>query len=140
MLAQFASVHEEILRSGGAVVAIAPAAAYQARHLAATSVPFGLFIDEGSAVTRRLAFRRRSLAAFVFDLRAWSRWLAALVRHRRQGRVTGHHSSVPGVVVVTSGGDVVWSHEGRGIGDYPAPGEIRAALDRLIASEEGDLR
>ncbi len=140
MLAQFASVHEEILRTGGAVIAIAPAAAYQARHLAATSVPFALFIDEGSAVTRRLAFRRRSLPAFVFDLRAWSRWLVALARHRRQGRITGHHSSVPGVAVVTAEGHVAWLHEGRGIGDYPSPAEIRAELDRLIASEERNRR
>jgi len=136
MLTRFASLHPEIVAGGGAVVAVAPAAPYQARHLASTT-PYPLLLDRDEAITRRLRFRRRTLGEFLFDLRAWGRWLRALLRHRRQGRITGHHGAVPGVVIVDGTGDVVWVHEGTGIGDYPPPEEILAALDRLLGDGTG---
>jgi len=69
---------------------------------------------------------RQSLLRYVLNLRAWLRWLWAFVTNRRQGKITGHHSNLPGVAIVLSDGSVPYLYRGTGIGAPVA--EILAAL------------
>ncbi len=134
MLAQLAAAHPRIAARGGAIVGVAPAAAYQARHLMATSIPFPLYLDPGGALHDALGIRRQGLLRYLGNLPAWWRWLRAFLRHRRQGRVTGHHAILPGIAVVDRDAEVTFVHRGTGLGDYPPLDEVLAALERTIGN------
>ncbi len=110
------------------MVAAGRAAPYQARRLGDRGVPYDLFLDPGRALAGRFGLRTRSLPGYLFDLRAWLRWIAAFLRHRRQYRITGHYSDVPAVAITTGDGTVAWLHRGRALGDYPPIGSLLAAL------------
>ncbi len=93
-----------------------------------TSIPYRLLLDPDDRLTPALDLHRQSLLGFLFNLRAWLRWVRAFLRHRRQYRITGHYSAVPTVAVVTPDGGVPWIRRGRGIGDYPPLDDALAAL------------
>ncbi len=130
MLAQLAAVHESIEAQGGAIIGIAPAASYQAEHLTKTSIPFRLYIDRHQLVSERIGIGKQSLMRFVFNMTAWWRYTKALARNHRQGRITGHHSNLPGLVVVDDAGVVTYAYRGTGLGDYPP---LQTVLDELGA-------
>ncbi len=123
-----AAAEPEVAERGGRIVAVGPAAGYQAQHLMDTTIPFPLLLDQDGAVSHALRLNRQRLLTFVFNLRAWVRWVGAFIRHRRQYRITGHYSEVPAVAIVAAGGEVVWLHRGRSIGDYP---KIEHVLEQL---------
>jgi hypothetical protein len=135
MLAQLAAVHESIEAEGGAVIGIAPAAAYQAEHLMETSIPFDLYIDRELLVSERIGIGRQSLSGFLFNMPAWWRYVKALATNLRQGRITGHYSNLPGIAVVDASGEVTYAYRGTGLGDYPSLeiviGELRSETDKL---------
>jgi hypothetical protein len=134
MLAQVAAAHDNIAARGGAAIGIAPAATYQARHLMETRIPFPLFLDPSLRVSRTLGIGTQSRVRYLLNLPAWWRWLRAFAVNRNQGRLTGHFSTVPGIAVVTAGGEVTFSHRGSGLGDYPPLGEVVGALDEAIGN------
>lgn len=127
-----ASHHDGIRAEGGAVLAVGPRAAYQARLLQQRrGIPFPLLLDQDHNLTRALGMHRQSLLRFIFDVRAWWRWLRAFLRHG-QGVITGGWWEVPAIVVVDAEAQVAWKHLGRSIGDYPPLEETLAALDRAL--------
>ena len=93
-------------------------------------MPFPLLLDPDDQVGTALRLRRQSLVAFVFNLRAWWRWLRAFVRRKRQYRITGHYSEVPAVAILTQAGAIAWLHRGQGIGDYPEIADVIARVAR----------
>ena len=100
------------------MVAVGPAARYQAAHLS-QSLPFPLLLDPELTLQRVLGLRRQSRWAFVLNIRGWLRYVRAFVRNRRQGRLTGRPETLPAVVIVTPDRRVQWLHQGLSIADYP---------------------
>ncbi len=109
------------------MVAVAPAAPHQAVVLQ-SRLPFPLYLDDRQQVSEILDLRRPKLLEWVMNVRAWLRYLRALLRHRRQYRITGHFSNVPAVAILDRRGSIDYLHRGRSIGDYPA---MTTVLDRL---------
>jgi hypothetical protein len=109
------------------VVAIGPAAPHQAARLA-PRMPFPLYLDPEHRVQGILGARRQSRLAYLFNIRGWLRYLAALVRHRRQGWPTGRYETLPSVAIVSRDRKVLWQFQGRSIADYPSLNEL---VDRL---------
>lgn len=106
---------------------MAPAARRQAVSLQ-SKLPFPLYLDEEQQLRDVLELHRPGLLEWITDLGAWWRYLRALLRSRRQYRITGHYSNVPAVAIVARHGTISYLHRGRGIGDYPPCSEI---LNRL---------
>ncbi len=109
------------------MVAVAPAARAQAAFLQ-SKLPFALYLDEQQQIREILELHRPRLVAWLADLRAWWRYLRALLRNRRQYRITGHYSNVPAVAILDRDGAITYLHRGRGIGDYPPLAEILSQL------------
>jgi hypothetical protein len=134
MLTQLAAVHESISTRGGSVIGIAPASPAQAQRLMSESIPFDLYVDPYQLVSRRIGLGKQSLAHFLFSQSAWWRYLRAFLSGHWQRRITGHYSNVPGVVVVDANGEVRYSYEGTGLGDYPPPDAVLDELDKLLTA------
>lgn len=132
VLLQLAAAHRQIHDLGGAVIGVGPAAPDQAARMAKDDVPFPLLLDPEHRVGRRLGIGRQSLLRYIFNLRAWARWLAAFARHRRLARFTGRPANLPGVAVVAADGQVRWAHRGRAIGDYPPIDEVISRLSSAV--------
>jgi hypothetical protein len=115
---------------GGAVVGIGTAAPHQARHLMERSVPYRLYLDPERHAYDALGIGTQGWLRYIFNIRAWLRWLRAFVV-RGHGRITGHHSTLPGVAIVGPGTKVHYVYQGRSLGDYPKLGDL---LDRLGAA------
>ena len=109
------------------VVAVAPAAPYQARALAAR-LPFKLYLDQQRLVQDALQMDRPGFLAWLTNLRGWRHYLHSFIRNRRQGRITGHHSNLPAVAIIEPDGTISFLHRGTSMGDYPTVAEL---LDRL---------
>lgn len=114
---------------------MAPAAANQAQTLITRGHPFDLYLDPDRAIAKHVDLGRQSRLAFLLNLKAWLRWLKGFLRIRRQWRLTGHYSYVPGVVIVDAQGVARWVHRGKSIGDYPKMSEVLSALDAILKAE-----
>jgi hypothetical protein len=133
-LMELADVHDTITAGGGAVLGIGPRAAYQARLLSERRhIPFGLYLDSDHRVAQAVGLGRQSLLRFIFDLRAWWRWLKGFLR-AGQGAITGGWWEVPAIVIVDALCRVQWQYLGDSIGDYPPLTETLAQLDRVLAN------
>lgn len=128
-----ASAQTEIERLGATVVAVGPTAPHQAANLLANGYPYPLLLDPDNNLGSAIGVGRQSLARYLFNLRAWARWLWAFVTNRRQGKITGHYSNLPGTAVVNAEGEVHWVHRGTGLGDHPP---IRRILRELRRSND----
>jgi hypothetical protein len=122
-----ATAHQQIIEMGGAVAGIGTAAPHQARHLMKRSIPYPLYLDPGRRAYDALGIGTQGWLRYIFNVRAWLRWLRAFVV-RGHGRITGHHSTLPGVAIIGPGDQVHHVHRGRSLGDYPRLGEV---LDRM---------
>lgn len=133
-LMSLAERYDEVQALGAGVLGVGPRAAYQARLLRDRGrVPFPLLLDPDYTLASAIGLQRQSLVRWLFDLRAWSRWVRSFVR-RGQGLVTGGWWEVPAIVVTDASGEVQWSHLGRSIGDYPPLEETIAALRRVAGN------
>lgn len=108
-----------------------PKAPHQAANLVANGYPYPLLLDPDYKLGTAIGVGRQSLAAYLFNLKAWARWLLAFVTNRRQGKITGHYSNLPGTAVVDESGEVHWVHRGTGLGDHPPVRRILQELKRL---------
>ena len=111
------------------MVAVAPAAFYQAVALEA-KLPFPLYLDRQQQISNIFGLDRPKLLAWILNLPAWMRYLRALLRNRRQYRITGHFSNVPAVAILDRHGSIAYLHRGSSIGDYPAVTEVIEHLRR----------
>ena len=116
-----------------AVIGVGPVAPQQAARLVANGYPYPLLLDPDYNLGTALGVGRLSLAAYLFNLRAWARWLWAFLTNRRQGKITGHYSNLPGTAVVNATGEVRCVHRGTGLGDHPP---VRRILHELTRSQE----
>lgn len=130
-LTRLASARTELDTLGASVIGVGPEAADQAARLAADGYPFRLLLDPDYSLGTALGVGRQSLARYVFNLRAWSRWLWAFITNRRQGRITGHYSNLPGTAIVAADGEVRWVHRGTGLGGHPPVRRILRELSRV---------
>ena len=131
-----ASAQTELGRLGATVIGVGPKAPYQAERLVADGYPFPLLLDPDYHLGTAIGVGRQSLAGFLFNLRAWARWLWAFLTNRRQGKITGHYSNLPGTVVVNATGKVLWVHRGTGLGDHPPVDRILEQLGRIASEDE----
>ena len=130
-----ASARTEIEALGATVIGVGPKAPHQAAKLLADGYPYPLFLDPDYNLGTAIGVGRQSLARYIFNLRAWVRWLWAFLTNRRQGKITGHYSNLPGTAIVDAAGEVHWVHRGTGLGDHPPVKRILHQLD-LIASHD----
>ncbi len=93
-----------------------------------------MLVDPARASYDAFGMGRQSLRRFVFDLRAWSRWLRHFPRHG-QGRITGHYSTTPGVVIVDAAGIVQYRYRGSALGDYPKLDDVLGALEAMSGNK-----
>ncbi|MBT8202746.1 MAG: redoxin domain-containing protein [Acidimicrobiia bacterium] len=114
-----ASARTEFDRLGATVIGVGPRAPDQAARLTDNGYPYPLLLDPDYQLGTAIGVGRQSLTRYLFNLRAWARWLAAFLTNRRQGRITGHYSNLPGTVIVDGTGAVHWVHRGTGLGDHP---------------------
>ena len=128
MLSQVATHHEAIGEQGWDVIGVAPRAAYQAAALIQRGHPFDLFLDRDRALYASVDARPQSLVNFLFNLPAWWRYVKALARGRRQGRITGHYSNVPAIFLTDQDGLVTRAWLGGALGDYPPLADVLDAL------------
>lgn len=136
-LAALAERHHEIDRSGGAILGVGPAAAYQAALLQERGIPFPLLLDPGHQIAHRIGLGRQSLMQFAFDVRGWWRWLESWFHGGRQGAVTAGWAELPAVVVLDAAARVTWAYRGGFVGDYPP---IEETLEHLQRAIEGEVR
>ena len=134
MLAQLAAAHPDIIERGGDIIGVAPAAGYQATHLMETSIPFDLYMDRDHNLSERLELDEQSLWEFLFNLKAWWKYLSAFARHHRQGKVTQSYTVLPAVMVVDETGSLTYLYQGTGIADYPPLEDVLSALDQTIST------
>ena len=111
---------------------MAPAAPYQAQKLVDDGNPYPLLLDEEQVLAQRIELGSQTRLAFLFNLRAWLRWLRAFARNRRQWRLTGRYSNVPGIVIVDADCAVRYVYRGSSIGDYPSMQTVLAELDQVL--------
>ncbi len=116
------------------MLGVGPTAAYQAKRLTSGRIPYRLLLDPERRLSRALDLQRQSLAGYVFNLRAWLRWLRAFAGNRRQFKITGHYSDVPAVAVVTPDLSVTYLHRGTSIGDYPPLDDALTALSAAVGN------
>lgn len=126
-----ASARTEIQQLGATVIGVGPEAPNQAARLIAKGCPYPLLLDPDYNLSATIGVGRQSLARYLFNLRAWARWLWAFLTNRHQGKITGHYSNLPGTAVVDATGDVHWAHHGTGLGDHPPIRRILHQLKRL---------
>jgi hypothetical protein len=131
-----ASVRTDLERLGAAVIGVGPKAPNQATRLIAKGYPYPLLLDPDHNLGTAIGVGRQSLAAYLFNLRAWIRWLWAFLTNRRQGKITGHYSNLPGTVIVDGSGEVHWVHRGTGLGDYPPVERILRHLEGIISKDQ----
>ena len=124
-----AAAGEEIAATGATVVAVAPAAFHQAIALR-PKLPYPLYLDPDQKISDIFELRRPKLLAWIMNLPAWIRYLRALLRNRRQYRITGHFSNVPAVAILDRNASIEYLHRGSAIGDYPAVTEVLERLSR----------
>lgn len=129
-----ATVRDDIEGLGSAAIGIGPAAEFQARALVAQGYPFELYLDPQRTSFLALGIGKQTLARFLFDGRAWMRYLRALIRVRRQGKITGRYSHIPGVAIVNRASEPVYVYRGTGIGDYPPLSDVLQALRTVAAA------
>jgi hypothetical protein len=123
-----ASARTDFEALGATVIGVGPQAPHQAARLLTDGYPFPLLLDPASNLGTALGLGRQSLAGYLFNLRAWARWLWAFLTNRRQGKITGHYSNLPGTAIVDATGEAHWVHRGTGLGDHPP---IRRILQEL---------
>lgn len=116
---QLASARTEIEELGATVIGVGPKSPSQAARLIGSGYPYPLLLDPDYNLGNAIGVGRQSLARYLFNLRAWSRWLWAFLTNRRQGKITGHYSNLPGTAIVDADGEVHWVHRGTGLGDHP---------------------
>lgn len=131
-----ASVRTELERLGATVIGVGPKAANQAAHLITNGYPYPLLLDPDYNLGNAIGVGRQSLAGYLFNLRAWTRWLWAFLTNRRQGKITGHYSNLPGTAIVDGSGELHWVHRGTGLGDYPPVDQILRHLEGITSEDE----
>ncbi len=131
-----ASAQTDIEGIGASVIGVGPRSPGQAAHLLANGYPYPLLLDPDHELGTAIGVGCQSLARFLLNLPAWARWLWAFLTNRRQGRITGHYSDLPGTAVVDAAGEVRWVHRGTGLGDHPPISRILRQLER-VASDDG---
>ena len=125
--------YDAIQDRGGDVLGVGPRAAYQARLLMERRhIPFQLLLDPEHRVAKAVGLGRQSLLRWIFDLRAWGRWLKGFLR-AGQGMVTGAWGEVPAIIIIDADCRVRWSHLGKSMGDYPPMEATLEQLDRLAS-------
>lgn len=126
-----ASARTGIEDLGATVIGVGPKAPHQAASLIASGYPYPLLLDPDYHLGTAIGVGRQSLAQYLFNLRAWARWLWAFVTNHRQGKITGHYSNLPGTAVIDKSGEVHWAYRGTGLGDHPPIRRILQELQRL---------
>ncbi|MGH7746803.1 MAG: AhpC/TSA family protein [Candidatus Dormibacteria bacterium] len=133
-LAQLRERHGDIVAMGGTVIAVGGAAAYQARHLMDSGVPFSCLLDPEHRLFAALDLYRIPWRAWL-----WPRTYANYVkgaRRARQGRISWPNAlQRPGVVILDQQGRLVWAYRGQTVGDYPPVTEVMEQLRRLTTTE-----
>ncbi len=126
-LAQLREAHGRVVQLDAAVVAVGGSARYQAEMMQ-SEFPFPLLVDPDQQLRAAVDFGNLR----PWQLLKWSgakRYAAAFRRGAHQGRVTRDTKRSPGVVILDGGLEVVWSHEGTGLGDYPPVDDVISALE-----------
>ena len=131
-----ASARTEIEALSATVIGVGPKAPHQAAKLSADGYPYSLLLDPDYNLGTALGVGRQSLAGYLLNLRAWGRWLWAFLTNRRQGKITGHYSNLPGTAIVDATGEVHWVHRGTGLGDHPPVERILHQLELIASNDE----
>lgn len=114
------------------MIGVGPQAHFQAAQLIESGYPYPLLLDPDYNLASAIGVGRQSLLRYLINLKAWLRWLWALITNRRQGRILGHYSNLPGTAVVDANGDVAWVYQGRSLGDHPRLRRVISEAEKLV--------
>lgn len=126
-LAQLREVHPRLSERGVEVLAVGGSTQYQAEMMQ-PEFPFPLLVDPDQQLRAAVGFGNLKPWQYL----KWSgakRYIGPYRRGARQGRVTRDTKRTPGVVILDQELDLVWAHEGSGLGDYPMRDDVLRALD-----------
>ncbi len=126
-LAELREVHPRLSEQDVEVLAVGGSTQYQAEMMQ-PEFPFPLLIDPDQQLRAAVGFGNLKPWQYL----KWSsvrRYIGAYRRGARQGRITRDTERTPGVVILDPHLDLVWAHEGTGLGDYPPLDDVVGALD-----------
>lgn len=132
-LAQLRDRYDDIVAMGGSVIAVGGAAAYQARHLMESGVPFPCLLDPEHRLFAALDLYRIPWRAWLWP-RTYANYLKA-ARRARQGRISWPNAlQRPGVVILDARGRLAWAYRGQTLGDYPPVTDVVEQLRRAATT------
>lgn len=112
---------------GARVLAVGTGAAYQARRLMDTGMPFPCLVDSDARLYAALGIGRIAWHEWLKPS-VWRNYVHAIRRGARPGRVTGDPRRLSGVAIIDPRRQVRWVHRSRIPGDYPS---VETVLEEL---------
>jgi hypothetical protein len=131
-LTQLREIHDELDELGVDVVAVGPAADYQAEHIQQKEqIPFPLLLDPDKTLYAAIDLGRMRYRDWVRPKLAANYLRAA--RRARQGRMSAANiGQLPGLILLDPAGTIVWIYKGELLGDYPPIPELLAEVRRHV--------
>ena len=120
--------YPDIVAAGADVLAIGTGAAYQAEHLMKNGTPFECVVDPDANFYRTVGIGRMGPTEWLRPS-VVTRYVHAIRRGGRQGRVTGDWRRLSGVAIVDRDRALRYLHRATNVGDYPPVAEVLRALE-----------
>ena len=121
-------MHPTIESLGARVVVVGTGADWQAERLMAEGMPFECLVDPEANLYRALGIGRVGLGEWLRPSTI-RRYLRAIRRGGRQGRITGDWRRLSGVALIGTDRRLLWSYRADGVGDYPSTDEVVRAVE-----------
>ncbi|MCW5936284.1 MAG: hypothetical protein KIT11_03130 [Fimbriimonadaceae bacterium] len=96
--------------------------------------PHRFICDPDAKLYERFGLKKAGTGQ-ILNLRTVSRSLAEVGMGNLGGKPVGNPYQMPGVFVLASDGEVVWSYYSTDISDNPRVEEIRSALERAVGQD-----
>ena len=120
---------EDIRQAGGTVVLVGMGTELQTREfIERFSVPFPMICDPDQHLYRDFSIERMSPLGFFSPTMAL-RGIAALAEGHTMGLPEGDVRQLPGVIIIESGGHIIYRYDGHDPADHPSPGTIVEQLE-----------
>ncbi len=120
------------LPAGARVIAVGGSADFQARWLRdSQGVRMPLLLDPDQRVRRLVGLGNLRLRQLL-SARGAANYARAMRRGLRPQKVTRDTVRAPGVALLSPDLEVLWTYEGRMLGDYPQVSDLLARAEKLV--------
>ncbi len=127
---------QELEALGARALAIGGSADYQARWLAERGVRMPLLLDPEQRFREWVGMGELS-SRQLMSVAGMRSYASAVRNGYRLQKPTQDRKKSPGVVVLSEELELLWTHEGKAMGDYPPLGDLIATVTEL-ATEQRD--